>query len=291
MMYTDIIYKYATIIIVLPLEKYPQFHEIQKPLHGFLKDTKKNIINMIDYSFKLANAFKEESYDHGDALHIMLGCEIMSTFPKHYVVYQFEQLVAKHDWIEKGLLHKSVLDHYYEQLRNAVEVWDYAFNNIQLLHEKAQINAKYVPFKYSPCMVYPKKVKDIDVCWIGNTAERRKHIIDSLQKEFKAYNTVNCVFGNNDIWNNDEPRVGSIVDLKSDVVARTKIALNIHIHEPRVSSLEVVRILYLLANGCKVVSEPSGDVETDKLYEKMGVVFCDWEDMPKKCMELLFTVS
>ena len=55
-------------------------------------------------------------YSNKDDLHIILGAEILSIFPTHHVIYQFEQLVAKNNWTEKGLLDKSVLDNYYKQL-------------------------------------------------------------------------------------------------------------------------------------------------------------------------------
>jgi hypothetical protein len=296
-MYTDIIHHYNRIIVVLPLEKYLQFNEILMPLCHFLTDTSKPIIKLIEYSHVLDAQFINDLYEYKEDLHIVLGSEILSHFPKYYVIYQFEQLVAKHDLTVKGLMHEFVLDNYFIILQNALEVWEYALNNIEFLKQKGKhINVKYVPFQYAPCMKYPsfknekEKEKDIDVAWIGANVKRRIPIIDSLKRTFEGTPGMTCVFGNNDIWNNDEPRIGPIINTKANLLGRTKIALNIHVYEPNVSSLEVVRILYFLANGCAVVSEPSGDTETDKLYQQLGVVFCQWEDMPKKCADLLLGV-
>lgn len=295
-MFPSIVNGFKKIVIVLPLEKYIQFDEIAKPISENLKKhhPAKSVSTLVETVDDLVKIFKQQlngmsSYMNRDALHIILGAEIIPFMPPYHVIYQFEQLVAKHDLEQKGLLDKRVLDDYYIQLRNAMQVWDYARNNVLFLKNNVGIvDVEYVPFQFADCMVYPKMEKDIDIVWIGNTALRRIPILSKIHQDLDLHNKkckeegkpiLTFMLGNNNIWNNDDPRAGALTNYKSEIVTRSKKALNIHIHEPVVSSLETVRIMYLLANGCKVISEPSGDPETDKEFEDMGVVFVDFHSV------------
>lgn len=125
------------------------------------------------------------------------------------------------------------------------------------------------------------------------------------------------VLGANNVWNNDDPRLGNVTRVKAEVgnissrmgiggrdegssartpprpliavcqaLQRARLAFNVHVHEPPLSSLEVVRIVYFIANRVHVLSEPSGDTGTDAVYAP-HVTFCAHDQMVSRARHLL----
>jgi hypothetical protein len=101
------------------------------------------------------------------------------------------------------------------------------------------VNALYLPVGYHEKLelIEQRQEKDIDVLFYGCVNERRKKVLDEL-----AGTKLVVLFG----------KYGKERD---ELIARSKIILNIHFYERKI--LEVVRISYLLNNGCFVVSEES----------------------------------
>ena len=66
MTFPDIIHKFNHIVIVLPLEKYPQFDEIAKPLSENLQKTtkKNNITTLVETAMDLNKILKNEANDY-----------------------------------------------------------------------------------------------------------------------------------------------------------------------------------------------------------------------------------
>ena len=234
--------------IVLPKEKYNWFYEIARPLqqewniNDIIIDTFENLLHY--------------SYDD-EIIYILLGCDCLSYFPaKKYIVYQFEQLYAKTD-----VKYKPALEIYKQLLSNAILTMEYSYANIDVLKKLEIRNVIYSPFGYSKCMEYnfgnlTYDDKSNDILWLGCTLGRRIDIINMLKKNFG-----NFFFYSNNIFDND----------KFIWIKKSKIAINIHMEEPQTSCLEVVRILYYVANKCLVVSEPSGDVFTDNLFKNIVI--------------------
>lgn len=233
--------------IVLPSEKYKWFHEIAYPL--------KEALECFDIITDSLEKLKAKVYDD-KITYILFGCESIDRFPaKKYIVYQFEQIHAKTD-----KKYHNALKVYFDLMKNAISVWEYSYVNIKVLQRFGISNVEYKPFGYSPCIETVDSVidKDIDVLWLGCILQRRTSILNKLKDELSSYKLH---FSN-----------GVFSKSKTDLLSRSKIALNIHMEQPIYSCLEVVRIVYLIANKCLVVSEYSGDSYTDNIF-KPYVVF------------------
>lgn len=130
------------------------------------------------------------------------------------------------------------LPHYLSLLRRAV-VWDYSFDNAQLLANLLGREVLYVPLGYVPQLTrIPKKdVEDIDVLFYGWLKSRRTVVLDELRRYGLNVLSASGVYG---------------VE-RDDLISRAKVVMNIHAYLP--GAFEVCRIGYLLANGKAVVSE------------------------------------
>ena len=229
--------------IILPKEKYRWFIEIALPLKESL-NCDEIIINSIE---DISNTI----YDN-ENIYILFGCESLKIFnAKHYIVYQFEQINAKTD-----KRYHQALSVYINLMKNAEYVWEYSHVNIKVLENFGIKNVLYKPFGYSKCIEnisYMNDKKDIDILWLGCIMNRRVNIINELKKSLKDYN----LFFSDGVFDK----------LKTAFLFRSKIVLNIHMEEPSLSCLEVVRIIYCIANKCLVVSEYSGDTFTDNIFK------------------------
>ena len=138
---------------------------------------------------------------------------------------------------------------YEEVLRNNI-VLDYSAKNVSYLSSLG-IEAFHLPYGYHPYLNRPGHVhKDIDVLLVGSINPRRVEIVERLRKHF------------NIVW--VQGVYGAALDT---LIARSKVHLNIHYIEDH--PLEVVRLNYLLANGCNVVSERGNEESVNLLYDPL----------------------
>src|ERR1700727_1551077 len=111
------------------------------------------------------------------------------------------------------------------------------------LHAPSHVPLGYVPelsqIKASPA-------QDIDVLFYGSLNERRTAILNALKNAGLKVHTVFGIYGKK----------------RDEVIARSKVVLNIHFYDTRV--FEIVRIAYLLANSKAVVSECSSENEMEQ---------------------------
>jgi len=175
------------------------------------------------------------------------------------ILYNLEQIYEGSPWLTAELL---------AALR-AHTVWDYSRANILAL-ARLGISARHVPVGYIPALtrISPAPAQDIDVLFIGSIAERRLKILQALEREGAR---VVAIYG----------RYGAERDA---LIARAKIVLNIHFHAAKV--FEIVRVSYLLANRCFVVSETGSDRDTEAELAG-GVVFTDYERLVATCLGYL----
>ena len=144
-------------------------------------------------------------------------------------------------------------------------VIDYCMSNVEYLKAKG-VDAFYMPYGYHDKLSRRVKVKkDIDVLFVGSSHfERRQKVFKELDKRVKF------VLG--------QGVYGEDLDI---LIGRAKVHLNVH----HISSqqLEVVRLNYLLANGCTVVSEYGKDQDVNDMYEH-SLFFSDYEDLVESCI-------
>jgi len=110
--------------------------------------------------------------------------------------------------------------------------------------------------------------KTIDVLFVGSINERRGRILRQLARSGARVEARFNVYGK----------------IRDDLIARSKLVLNVHYPESRV--LENVRVSYLLANRKCVDSETGLDPAIEAPLED-GIAFARYEDLAARCMELL----
>jgi SAM-dependent methyltransferase len=167
----------------------------------------------------------------------LLAPEQMQILPPGSIIYNLEQLGG------------AQLKPAYYELAARRQIWDYDLRNIE--HWK-RLNCAYspihVPIGYVPELsrIAASPCQDIDVLFYGSLNERRNRILNALKD---AGIKVHAVFG---VYGKD----------RDDLIARSKIVLNVHFYESKV--FEIVRVSYLLANSKAVVTECSSDAEMEE---------------------------
>lgn len=169
-------------------------------------------------------------------LSIVLGWNLIPDdvhLKQPYIIYQLEPMDLPL-WQEK-LRQKITLFHHAEM------IWDYSILNAQ--HFKViGLNTRVLPLGYHPGLnvVSHSEFPDYDVLFVGFLTERRKKVIDELQKY--------CCVSVQPRWGNDF----------TEAIGRSKIMLNIHQYDMP-TPLEQPRISYALNNQAFVLSETSAD--------------------------------
>jgi len=204
----------------------------------------KDIVNCVYNSIKNLNYKVKitDKIDDNNDLYILIGVvEFIDKIPNRYIIFQFEQTNVffndkKDIWFTKK---------YIELLNNAIYIWDYSNDNIKYLIKNLNIGKPetifYIPLKYSNCLDNLKKItenkKDIDILFMGSINERRKKILDRLEKKYITHTAPN------NLWNEE----------RDNLVSRSKIILNIQFYDNGL--LEMVRLSYLLSGGAFIISE------------------------------------
>lgn len=200
-----------------------------------------------------------------DQVLILFGAQhvqnLSDTLEKNTViVYNLEQLISR-NW-----------DTLIQRLSSAFQIWDYSILNLEYVKDHfPSLSSRHVhvPFGYSTSFDnknIEKYTSSPDhplitdrVAFIGNMSPRRKDLIESL------HGLVTIDVFDSHYYNGYE-----------DIVNKYQTFINLHFH-PGPNILEVVRILPLLLNGRKVISERSDDACMDKLYASV-VDFADIHD-------------
>jgi len=116
--------------------------------------------------------------------------------------------------------------------------------------------------------VPPAPYRDIDVLFVGSIVERRLAVLQALHE--RGANVI--------------PAFGVYGAERDELIARAKIVLNVHMYEAKV--FEVVRVSYLLANRCFVVSERGLDVTGERPFEE-GIAFVEYHELVNACLQYL----
>ena len=124
------------------------------------------------------------------------------------------------------------------------EVWDYSAQNVTRI-KAFNPRVLLLPIGSQPELTRIPKVKpqDIDVLFYGYVNERRRPVIDAIAARGLNVQAPFGVYGR----------------ARDELIARSKVVLNVHQVEGRV--IEMVRVAYLLANRKAVVSEHSAGME------------------------------
>lgn len=199
-----------------------------------------------------------------DRRHIVLGSNLLPKYPlplrDDAILYNLEQVDAGSAWFNSEIV---------KIFRRHV-LWDYSKRNAAALKTMGVNVAKVVPIGYVPELtrIPSATAPDIDVLFIGSMNPRRQKIIDQMNALGLRVVTAFGAYGKE----------------RDALIARAKVLLNVHFYEAKV--LEIVRISYLLANRCVVLSEHSADPEEDASIAD-GVAFVDYEHLPQRAVALV----
>lgn len=184
------------------------------------------------------------------------------------IVYNLEQLINK-NW--NDLL---------PRLQNTLAIFDYSSLNIDYItHHFHSLSSKHVlvPFGYSSSFKNPNIHLDTDnlikdrIAFIGNISPRRNTILQKLQS------IVPIDVYNHHYYNSYE-----------DVVNKYQTFLNMHFHDdPNI--LEIVRILPLVINGRKVISERSDDQTIDNFLSLVVDYIDPFRDDIESLKQVMFS--
>jgi hypothetical protein len=198
-----------------------------------------------------------------DAMNVLLGYHVlpgtvaMSRAP--CIVYQLEQLSFRDSrFPESG-------EKWLELLRAAHQVWDYSHENIELLRSHGFDGVKHLPIGYHEGLeVIPKSdEQDVDVLFYGQLNDRRRHVLKALRERCRMKYMFGVYGPDRDAW-----------------IARSKIVLNMHMHDAEI--FEQARVSFLLNNGRFVVSEDA----PDNPYAG-GLVTAPYDKLVETCVDYL----
>lgn len=143
----------------------------------------------------------------------------------------------------------------YEQYKKRV-VWDYSQSNIDTLKKLGIEHAVLCPLGYTPSMtsIAPADEEDIDVLFYGSENAHRRLVLDQLASSGVKVVRLFGIYGK----------------LRDELIARSKIVLNMHYFENGV--FEIFRVSHVVANGKLVVSEAGGcDAGLEEIAKQITV--------------------
>lgn len=196
--------------------------------------------------------------------HIILGSNLLPHYPlplaHDAILYNLEQIDVGSNWLRPELI---------DIFRRHV-LWDYCKQNAVALNLLGVQVAQILPIGYTKELTRIQHAlePDIDVLFFGSINPRRQEIIDQMSADGLQVCAAFGVYGKE----------------RDALIGRAKLLLNVHFYDAKV--LEMVRISYLLANRCAVLSEHSSNpAEDDTLAE--GVAFADYQDLARRARELI----
>lgn len=196
--------------------------------------------------------------------HIVFGSNLLPSYPlplaNDAILYNLEQVDAASNWLRPELM---------EIFRRHV-LWDYSSRNAAAFDVLGVKVARIVPVGYVKELTRLQLASDpdIDVLFFGSMNSRRQKIIDEMRAAGLRVEVVFGVYGTQ----------------RDALITRAKLLLNVHFYEAKV--LEIVRLSYLLANRCAVLSERGSDPMEDAMIAD-GVAFADYHHLTQRARELI----
>ena len=196
--------------------------------------------------------------------HIVLGSNLLPhcglTLAPDAILYNLKQVLAGSSWITPALL----------ALMRRHVVWDYSAANARAFAALGVRVGRVVPIGYVPELtrIRMAEPRDIDVLFCGSLCPRRAHVIDTMRA---AGIDAIAAFG---LYGRPRDRL----------IARARLVLNVHSRADGV--LEIVRLSYLLANRCAVLSERCADA-TDEAPLAQAIAFADYDALAERAARLL----
>jgi hypothetical protein len=196
--------------------------------------------------------------------HIVLGSNLLPHYPlpiaDDAILYNLEQIEIGSSWFSPALI----------ALFQRYVLWDYSQQNT-VAFKTLDVNvAQVLPIGYIKELTrIPHLVEsDIDVLFFGSMNARRQEIVNQMSAAGLQVRSIFGMYGNT----------------RDAYISRAKLLLNVHFYDAKI--LELVRISYLLANHCTVLSEHSSDSSEDATLAT-GVAFANYKDLTQRARELV----
>lgn len=210
------------------------------------------------------DAVRSDHARHDDRRSIVLAPQLLHLWPHPVpddaILYNLEQIDRASTWITPELL---------QRFRRHT-LWDYSERNREALASRHGItHATLLPVGYCPGLerIAQGDRQDVDVLFYGSPNDRRIAVLETLARFGVKVHPLFGVYGaERDAW-----------------IARSKIVLNMHYYDAQV--FEQVRVSYLLANACFVVSE-SGDPDAEREWQD-GLAFAPYAQLVDTCLGYL----
>lgn len=191
---------------------------------------------------------------------IVLGAHLRGSFepssdlPEDAIIFNTEHHSSH--WIQNNPDYRALL--------KAREVWDYGNSNADLLRGELGTRVTYVEIGFVPELrrVGISWQPPIDVLHYGSVSPRRTNALNVIGQTGLSVVSGFNVYG----------------DVRDELIARSKVVVNVHFYEPGV--VELPRISYLLANGKAVVTECAAgeDIDADLQTALCAVPYSELAD-------------
>ena len=216
--------------------------------YKFYFDLIKHLMMLHKYTYKTLHNLDNhlDNHQENENMYILIGVDItMDKLPKQYILVQLLNLTVNTIDFLKPELYKSILS-------NAIEIWDFSMNNINVIKNKYNIN---IPYRLLKSEVYNSlfrfntnttldNKKPIDILFYGSITKRRYSILEFLNK-FK----LNIKAQSNDLWGLD----------KDNMMKQSKIILNMNYYDN--DTFTISRVLEAGCNKCFIISENGCDMK------------------------------
>lgn len=208
-----------------------------------------------------------------DARNIIIGCHLLdpslaSGLPASTIILNTEQL--QDDEILDRDSARTEMENNILLWLSRFEAWDYSQRNIDVMARRGVTGAKLLELGYHPRLARIDRaaVQDIDVLFYGSISERRRKILMEIEARGLRVKHLFGVYG----------------AARDEMIARTKVVLNLHIYPTQI--FEVVRVFYLMINSKATAGEVSEGTSIPDNY-RHGIYTAPYDGLVDACERLV----
>lgn len=200
----------------------------------------------------------KENQEYFYLVYCLFSIEFKDLPKNKYIIYQLEQ----HTNNEFSIHYNDIKDELKDLYLNSYLSLDYCNQNINVINEKLDIKPKLLPIPFSleenNWKFYNRNRKRYDIVFIGLLNNRRRKILNFLNKFFKIAIPSKTIYGTELI----------------KFISRGHILLNIHYYENAI--LERVRLNEMINIGIPIISEKPNPLDLDSINDyKDSIKFID----------------
>ena len=191
----------------------------------------------------------------------LLNDNLIEDIPENTIIFNTEQIESITENWKKKILNLA---------RKNIIFWDYSQYNLDYLSKTINIKGKLFQIGYQKELnrINHNIDKNIDVLFYGSINTRREHIINKLKDRKINVKTLFGVYGKE----------------RDDLIAKSKLILNMHMYESKI--FEIVRVFYLLSNSIPVLTEVGSDTKFNNDFLDL-ICKSTYENIEKNIIYLL----